>query len=578
MGHPVDCAQIAPALVEDMYAYIESTSNDFTPLRKLKVVQSGGAPFAPALLAKLVALGVNMKTIYGQTEIAGPMRTLPHGRENPHMNRLRNLYAGTGWVVMEDLGAGDGSAECVIYPGYPLAAQLWEAPDSPIPYRTNDVFREDPPGSGYWVILGRKDDVVVHSNGEKTMAGGVATLLGDSSPLVAKAAVFGTNRPCTAAIIEVRWSAITQGDNELVEQLVWEAVQRCNQQLPKHSRIDRSLLLILGCEEFLPVTPKGTVKRKAAWDLFGNRVDVLFNRILEGAGDGGSKLSALAHLSDTDYVTACVCTVCELPCDSDLCDKSFYEMGLDSQRAVRLRAMLMKRFGPFPLIFIFEYATLETLLTYLVNLKSKLTEEVATKFIDEEKVYWIQKAIAKYCAEIDSWKAKQNYSASFPASSGDSAGNVIYLTGANGSLGNALLEVLVQMPAVTKVYCALRGSDVQRKLIRSLESRGYDSSISKSMKLCAIPYVMGDDKLGLEHDMYEKLQSEVTTVLHNAWKLDFNRPVNMFEADCLNGKLGVINFCYGFLLSRERGKLIIKRHDEPSLVLLVRLQEDLCIH
>jgi acyl-CoA synthetase (AMP-forming)/AMP-acid ligase II len=375
IGYAVDCIQIAPALVQDMFAFIESTTNDFTPLAKLKVLQSGGALFAPALLTKLVALGINMKTIYGQTEIAGPMRTLPHSRDNPDLARLRNLYDGTGWVVMEDLGTGDGAAECVVYKGYPLAVQLWESPEAPNPYRTNDVFREDPPGSGFWVILGRMDDVVVHSNGEKTMAGGVATLLADSGSVIANAAVFGTNRPCTAAVVEVRWETVGLADGKKVEEMVWDAIQSCNQQISKHSRIHRLLVLILPRGEALPVTLKGTVRRKIALGTFGRSVDILFDKFLEGSEDSVAENTnnpaSLAHLSDADYVKFCVTTVCKLASDADLSGKSFYELGLNSQNAVQLRASLARRFGPFPLIFVFENPTFQKLLAYLVSLKSK---------------------------------------------------------------------------------------------------------------------------------------------------------------------------------------------------------------
>ncbi|KAH8891456.1 male sterility protein [Thozetella sp. PMI_491] len=541
MGHPVDCAQIAPALVEEMFLYIESTTNDFTPLSKLMALQSGGAPFAPALHKKLVALKVNMKTICGQTEIAGPTRTLPHGRENPHMARLRNLYAGTGWVVMEDLGAGDGSAECVVYKGYPLAAELWDAPDAPNPYRTNDVFREDPLGSGFWVLLGRKDDVIVHSNGEKTMAGGVATLLGDSGAVVARAAVFGTNRLCTAAILEVRWEAIGDADEKTVEDMVWEAVQACNQQIPKHSRIDRSLILILGRGEALPVTPKRTVRRKAAWELYGGRVDVLFDKFLQGSPDEISTCTEdLAGLSDADYIKACVSSVCDLPSGADVSDMSLYEAGLDSQRAVRLRSLLSKRFGPFPLMFIFENPTFEKLVPYLESLKSKDT--VAAGSREQEKMAWIRDTVGRYCHEIDSWKIAKEASPQSQAN-GHQEGHVIFLTGANGALGNSLLDVLVKDSSVSRIYCAIRGADPGAKLEKSLESRGYGASIGQSRKLSVVPYDMKDSKLGLDDEAYLRLLGEVTTVVHNAWRLDFNQPVDMFEPDCLRGTMNLLSFC-----------------------------------
>jgi hypothetical protein len=195
--------------------------------------------------------------------------------------------------------------------------------------------------------------------------------------------------------------------------------------------------------------------------------------------------------------------------------------------------MLVKRFGIFPLIFVFENPTFEKLLAYLMRLKSR--DGAVTESTDDWKVEWIQKAVEKYCVEIDSWKAKQESSTSVCLKD-DAAGHVIYLTGANGGLGNALLEVLVKSPTVTRIYCAIRGSNLQAKLVESLKSRGYGTDICNSPKLCAIAYDMGSEKLGLDNALYKKLQSEVSIVLHNAWRLDFNRPVDMYEADCLKGK------------------------------------------
>ncbi len=531
LGCAVDAAQMAPDLVEDLYMYIASTTNDFTPLSRLTALESGGAPFAPALLETLVALGINMKSVYGQTEIAGPLRTLPHGRENPSLARMRNLYQGTGWVDMQDLGSGDGVAECVVYRDYPLAAQLWDAPGAPNPYRTNDIFREDPPGSGFWVLIGRKDDVVVHSNGEKTMAGGVATLLADSGPAILNAAVFGANRPCTAAVIGIRWAAVGDADDEAVEDMVWNAVHKCNAQIPTHSRLDRSLLLILGRNEALPVTPKGSVRRTAAWEMYGAALDTLFDTFLSGqlqAGPAGTD-AALDGLADADYVKACVAVVCEAADDSALLDgRSFYEVGLDSQRAVKLRALLARRFGPFPVMFIFENPTVDQLLAYLRHRRSQGGAG------DEPKMAWIRSTVDTYCAEMDAWKALRE---TLPERALPAAGHVIYLTGANGALGNALIEVFVRDPAVARVYCAVRGSAdaVPAKLAQSLVSRGYSASVAQSAKLCAVPYSMADAKLGLDDALLARLAGEVTTVLHNAWKLDFNQPVTMFAADCLRG-------------------------------------------
>lgn len=119
----------------------------------------------------------------------------------------------------------------------------------------------------------------------------------------------------------------------------------------------------------------------------------------------------------------------------------------------------------------------------------------------------------------------------------------------------------------------MRGSDAESKLVKLLESRGYSTEISKSPKLYAIPYDMEDEKLGLGDELYKKLQSEVSIVLHNAWRLDFNRPVDMYEADCISGKR-ITHPRFG----KEHGQVNLNRDYKPPQLLLVRSQEDFCFH
>lgn len=46
---------------------------------------------------------------------------------------------------------------------------------------------------------------------------------------------------------------------------------------------------------------------------------------------------------------------------------------------------------------------------------------------------------------------------------------------------------------------------------------------------------MKDSLLGLDVETYYRLSTEVTTVVHDAWRVDFNETVQDFEADCLRG-------------------------------------------
>ncbi|KAL1630111.1 putative NRPS-like protein biosynthetic cluster [Diplodia seriata] len=551
LGRPADCLHCAPSVIADLHAYIAATTNDFTPLTALKALQPGGAPLPPSLLATLTELGANVKTTYGSTEIGPPFRTIPHTRDNPHCYRVRNLYPESPFVRMEPLdNGGDGGSdrlfECVVYRGFELAAELWLAPGAPDAYRTGDLFREVGNGSGSFELLGRADDVLVLDNGEKTHAAALQTALEESGgaggTVIAKAAVFGTGKPCVAAVVEVAPQARggVDGDAAAVEEKVWEAVRGCNEAAARHARIDRALLLVLGPGESLPVTPKGNVRRKEAWRLFGERVEEMYERHLQGSVGGdddgnGAVNGADGAMSDVDFIRACVAEICQREVHDIEPETSFYDLGLDSQGAVKLRSRLVRRFGAFPLMFIFEHPSLTKLHGYLTR-----TSNADAVDAEKERLSWIAKKTEEYKGVVDGW-ATSRPRPSAPQSTG---GEVIYLTGASGALGNALLEAFAQMPGVQKVYCAIRGQDPQAKLQEALRKKGYAKEIYASSKICAVPYDMKDEKLGLEPEEYGRLLSEVTVVIHNAWKMDFNQRVEMFEADCLQGTMNLLSFCY----------------------------------
>ncbi|KAK2729501.1 ochratoxin a non-ribosomal peptide synthetase [Colletotrichum kahawae] len=538
LGCPVDCTHCAPSVIDDLYEYINLTTKDFTPLVKLKVLQPGGAPLSPSMVTKLQAIGVNVKTTYGTTEIGPPMRTIPHTRENPDVYRFRNLYPDSSLVRMEPLG--DGLFECVVYKGFPLAAELWLDDAAPNPYRTGDMFLEDPPASGYFVLQGRRDDILVHSNGEKTHASALAMALEeDKTSIIAKTAVYGTGKSCPSVVVEVDWPAVDdRGSSVDIENEVWQVVAVCNEKSAAFSKIPRELVLVLGRGETLPVTPKGNVRRKNAWELYGDRVENMYNKLFGDDPDLAIEGASNEAGSPTiETIQKAASEVLGLPVEEIDENRNWYELGLDSIQAVSLRTRLVKSFGSFPLMFILEYPTAKSLLGFLQRPRN---DDLDTKaMVTTQHHEWIRSAINRLTQEMSGWAA-QNTEHRGPASGGE---NVIYLTGASGSLGSALLGVLVRLPSVKKVYCAVRGRDPQEKVVRSLKSRGYSEDVWQSTKIHAVNYDMKDERLGLDPQTYENVEKEVTVVMHNAWKLDFNQPVQQFDEDCLRGTMHLMSFC-----------------------------------
>src|SRR6202012_1605192 len=68
-------------------------------------------------------------------------------------------------------------------------------------YRSGDLLQHR--GNEHYVLVGRKDDTLVHTNGEKTAAQPMENTLVGSEPVILRALVVGANRPCTAALIEL---------------------------------------------------------------------------------------------------------------------------------------------------------------------------------------------------------------------------------------------------------------------------------------------------------------------------------------------------------------------------------------
>ncbi|KAI5247806.1 male sterility protein [Aureobasidium subglaciale] len=525
IGHPVDCLHCAPSVIEDLYEYLSmEEGSSYSALLRLKILQPGGAALSPVLLKKLTDMGVNVKTTYGSTEIGPPFRTIPDTRDNSRCYNVRYLFPGNSLVEMEP--QGEGLFECVVYKGFPLAAELWQTPDAPNPYRTNDLFEEKPPGSGLFVLQGRKDDIIVHSNGEKTNALPLQMTLEECHSGVSKVVVFGTDYPCTSAIVQ-----FSAENSNLDHEDILRSLEGACKAFPVYSQLDRSMILILPRDTALPVTPKGNVRRKEAWKLFGDQIDQLYANLLYGSSQD-AEVTTLSNLDPESFVQQCVANVFKRTAEKIKRDASFYDLGLNSQMAIRLRPLLARRFGKFPLMYVFEYHSVERLAHALSCKQQGQNPKTSSK----DQFIWIHDVIKQYSAEMQSWPRPVSRSQG-------TDGQVVYLTGATGALGNALIAELATNSQIRKIYCAVRGSNARERLADQLQNRGYAQEIFKSNKVTTIPYDMACVTLGLNRKQYAHLASEVTTVIHNAWKMDFNQRVDMFEKDCLRGSLNLMRFC-----------------------------------
>ena len=440
--YPVDVVHCAPTIIESLYEYISNTGGDFTPLSTLKSLQPGGAKLSDFHVASLVSHGVDVKTTYGSTEIGPPFRSVPGTRDNALCYTFRNHYLENKKIELQDVG--DGLYECVVHKGFEIAAELWDGKPDDEPFRTNDLFIQDPPGSGNYVLQGRRDDILVHSDGNNTSAGKLQLEIQAESPLIRNILAIGHSRPCVGLLVEIKEGV--NGSSEEKLERVWESVQKVNTNSPRHSHVLRFMIYILPKDISLPVTPKGNVKRNEVLKSYHKVIDNLY-RQLEG-DDDQEKVESGDSLEST--ITNLVSKVSGIPSTQIKSSASFYNLGIDSLSALHLRSLLSKSVGTISLGAIFENPSVDKLLSYFSKRSTTSNNDQGSSFIHRK--------IDDYSDEFSSWPALDSSFRSLGTP------HTILLTGASGSLGTALMEKLIALPNVAHIYALVRGPDHLEKL------------------------------------------------------------------------------------------------------------------
>ncbi|KAG0647940.1 Nonribosomal peptide synthase [Hyphodiscus hymeniophilus] len=535
MGHPVHCVHCAPTLIENMYDYILDHGSDFTPLSSLKLLQPGGAALSDSIIQELVSNGVNVKTTYGSTEIGPPFRSIPHTRDNPKCYSFRNLYPDNPFLKMEEVG--ESLYECVVHKGFELAANLWENSDDP--YRTNDLFIQDPPNSGFFVLQGRKDDMLIHSNGENTSAGALQLDIQTASKIICRVLAVGHSQPCVGLLVEIHKGY--DPDSPSIRAAVWEMVQQVNSRYPKHSQVTENMIHVLPMGSMLPVTPKGNIKRKEACQLYSSEIADLFSYLSTPPSRETSRnMSSSEALSE--YLRKLLSSISNVTAPEIHDWTTLYDLGIDSRLALTLRSSLSTYVGrSVSLSTLFENPSVSALVSHLSSRSSSASASSPDPIPSEKtcQTQNINRIISTLASEFKTWP---------PLSSSHhtpTTKETVLLTGASGSLGTALLKTLSASSNVIKIYAMVRGPKSLSRLRKSLDARGMDASILEpGGKIEVLNFSMQDPLLGLDVDVYARLAMDVTIVVQNAWKMDFNVRVQGFEDDCLRNTMSLLRLCH----------------------------------
>ena len=221
-------------------------------LRRARWVYTGGAPLGPDTFRFFRAFGVNIKQVWGSTELAGLASLQPDGEADP--DTVGRVIPGAELRIAEDGEVLIRSA--AVFKGY---------------YKQRDATRETMTGDGWLrsgdsgfvdrrghlVIVDRAKDVGKLADGTPFAPQFVENKL-KFSPFIAEAVAFGDRRPFVAALVAIdlttvgNWAerrnlAYTSFQDlsakREVRRLIAKEITEINASLPAAARLRRFVLL-----------------------------------------------------------------------------------------------------------------------------------------------------------------------------------------------------------------------------------------------------------------------------------------------------------------------------------------------
>ncbi|GIK01973.1 putative NRPS-like protein biosynthetic cluster [Aspergillus viridinutans] len=511
-------AVLAPSMLEELCA----SEVGMECLKTFDMLTFGGAPMAREAGDRIAEV-VHLQSVIGSSECAifGALKY----REKDEWPYLEfNPIAG---YEMRD--AGDECYELVVVrgeKGRTLHAVFHTYPEM-TEYRTGDLFTPHPDKKGLWLYAGRRDDVIVLSNGEKFNPINMEEII-SGHPLVARAVVVGQGRFQSGVLVEPNWELWNGVPSALIED-IWPHVKKANEAAPAHARIMKDRVAVASLSKPFQLTAKGTIKRRMIVNDYACEIDALY---ADADQVDAAQIPRDATCSEiSTYVASVLCEILEVSAFDEHAD--IFASGLDSLQTLRLGQILqasLKSARPdlgaaFSSPQLYSLPTVSQLTEYIYGILQGQDTAPATAVVetDSDRQTRIADLVVKY-------------------SEGFGQNHAVILTGSTGSLGSYLLSELLGDFSVTKIYCLNRSADAATKQLRSLREKGLTKLDRFPLRVEFLQAQFGAEKLGLDEAKYDEMLQEVDTIIHNAWKVNFNHRVEAFENPHIEGVRRLVEF------------------------------------
>ncbi|KAF6227540.1 hypothetical protein HO173_012179 [Letharia columbiana] len=391
-------------------------------------------------------------------------------------------------------------------------------------FSMNDVYSKHPSKPDLRLYEGRSDDVIVFSNGEKFNPNDMEATLRSCSGIFG-ALVVGQGRFETAAILELRGVPDTERAKKEVLDGLLPYVTKANEVAPAYAKLDLDHIFFAKAGKPLLRTDKGTVKRRATNQAYGEEIDQLYADV---AGFGNSSDAVQLNPRDQGSLRIGICNMLtEMEGLQNITfEQNFFAAGMDSLQVMNLVRQLRSSFrdhdggvvahliSPRTIYSNSTVFELAAAVEYLAD-----HGEAASEGLEKERIGKMEGMLAKYSGDLPQPKNDTTQR--------QEQGFAIVLTGSTGSLGSYLLDCLLADTQVAKVFCLNRGADGESKQRNGNKSRGLMTEWGERVHFLTTD--LSKSKLGLDADDYNMLVKEASFIIHNQWQVDFNLNLESFE-------------------------------------------------
>ncbi|KAI4796975.1 acetyl-CoA synthetase-like protein, partial [Aureobasidium sp. EXF-8845] len=500
---------------------MEADEHGFKYLQNMDIVGVGGAALPDEVGDRMVGKGINLISRFGSAECGFLMSSHRDYAKDKAWQYLRS-DAGAEYLVFEK--NEDGLSELVIRPGWPHMAKKNRDDGS---FATADLFASHDSISNAWRYHSRADSQLTLITGKKfdpaPLEGAIAT-----TDLLDDVLIFGNSQPFPGALIFRSETARDLPDHDLIQK-IWPAIEKLNSESQDHARIPKKMLVAMPVlDRPLEKSSKGTIQRSVVEARFAQDIDNSYVNM--GSFNVGDVPDEKVSHVIIEMIESIVPKKIKLEDNTDL-----FSYGVDSVAGMQirygLRQLLPQSSKQLPLNVVEDCGTVKRLTEYVV--KQRHGEELTDE--EDERKLMLQL--------VDQYSNFDNRS---PSSSNNGQGqgendkgDVIVLTGATGALGAHLLNFYRQLDSVKKVYCLVRGAELQASIERvdkALTQRGLGGVEKNDEKVEILQTSLGDDHLGLSSGDYERIAQEVSIVMHVAWSVNFRMRLRSFAKDNIASK------------------------------------------